>query len=185
MMSPFVKGILWLLLATSASYSVLLIRGNNASAVNVSDSDLSRNGRVCNSAAMYFPFRVCLDGDSIRSGCIYGLNVHLDNIGTECSLSGVVQKGDYFEGYVVNPTDSERWLVINAPYHANWSVHISDASSPIHQVNHGVIGVLVPPGCQALLTCEFKSERFVELVTVLFIGVFALTLLIISGRSKK
>jgi hypothetical protein len=134
---------------------------------------------------MYFPFRVCLDGDSIRSGCIYGLNVHLDNIGTECSLSGVVEKGDYFEGYVVNPTDSERWLVINAPYHANWSVHISGASSPIHQVNYGVIGVLVPPGCQALLSCEFKSERFVELVTVLFIGLFSLTLLIISGRSKK
>lgn len=184
-MSPFVKGILWLLLATSSSYSILLIHGDNASAFNVSDSDLLQESRTFNGAAMYFPFRVCLDGDSIRSGCIYGLNVHLDNIGTECSLSGVVEKGDYLEGYVVNPTDSERWLVINAPYHANWSVQISGASSPIYKVNHGVIGVLVPPGCQALLSCEFKSARYFELVTVLSIGLLALILLVMSGRAKK
>jgi hypothetical protein len=154
---------------------------------HVSDSDPSNcvvDERVKAGEVMYFPYRVCLDGDVVRQGCIYGVAVHLDNIGMECILDSIWSEQGSYQAKLTNPTEYDRWLVVNAPYHEGSVIRFEASKLPIHRVNEGVMGVLIPPFSTGVLECKQRVSLFPQLGIASVVGLLALFLLVSSGRAK-
>jgi len=132
---------------------------------------------------MYFPERICSDGDSIGPGCIFNTSVHLDNIGRECRLESARVGYNCYEASVDNPTEVERWLVLNANYHHLWKAQINGTSLPISRVNHLAMGVLIPAGTAGTVQFAFYSPALPWAIALAFLGM--LGLMIILWRSSK
>ena len=138
---------------------------------------------VLENPLMYFPERICSDGDSIGPGCIFNTSVHLDNIGRECRLESARVGYNCYEASVDNPTEVERWLVLNANYHHLWKAQINGTSLPISRVNHLAMGVLIPAGTAGTVQFAFYSPALPWAIALAFLGM--LGLMIILWRSSK
>lgn len=182
--SPYFKGALWLLLAASVSYALLLsVKPISVASKETTDCVVNESGR--DKEEMFFPYRVCLDGDIVRHGCIYGVAVHLDNIGMECSVDSLVSMGNGYEARVSNPTEYERWLVVNVPCNDDCIIRFKESILPIHRVNGGFTGVLIPPFSSGPLFCRQGEPILPQLWIASFVALLSLILLVISSRVKR
>ena len=138
---------------------------------------------VLENPLMYFPERICLDGDSVGPGCIFSTSVHLDNIGNECRLDSVKVGYNSYEGYVGNPTENGRWLILNTNYHHLWTAELNGVPLPIVNVNHLAIGVLIPAETSGKVQFAFYSKALPWAIALSLLGI--ILLVIILWRSSK
>jgi uncharacterized membrane protein YfhO len=138
---------------------------------------------VLENPLMYFPERICLDGDSVGPGCIFSTSVHLDNIGNECTLDSVIVDYNRYGALVANPTEHGRWLILNSNYHHLWTAEMNDKSLPIVRVNHLAMGVFIPSQTSGEIQFVFDSPALPWAVALAFVGVIALV--IVLWRSRK
>lgn len=139
---------------------------------------------VIENPLMYFPFRVCLDGDSIGPGCLFRLPVHLDNIGTECTLSAVEVGYNMYSAVVLNPTEDARWLVLNANFHHLWSAELEGKTLPIERVNHLAMGVLIPPDSSGVVRFNYESPALPWAILLAAIGCVVLVVIVYKKRGE-
>jgi len=132
---------------------------------------------------LYFPYRICADGDSVGEGCIFRKNIHLDNIGSECSLSQAQVSYNQYSAKAINPTEYDRWLILNANYHHLWSASYNGKQLPIERVNHVVMGVLIPPFSEGNVVFTFSSPALPWAMLLSLIG-FAILFWLMSRKSS-
>jgi hypothetical protein len=138
---------------------------------------------VLENELMYMPQRLCLDGDSIGPGCIFGVPVHLDNIGREGFIDSVAVGYNQYQAWVHNPAVDERWLVLNSNYHHLWTAQLNGETLPIVRVNHLAMGVLIPALSHGLIQFRFSSPALPWSIGFAIIGLFIL--LIVLWRTRK
>jgi len=181
MSTPRARGVWWLLLIGSITTLVFLMVSRQRIPHNQNPSACFSGNDSNMQEAIYFPFRICLDGDSVRTGCIYGLNIHLDNIGSECILDSVLIEDDSYRANVINPTTDERWLVVNDLFHANWNARLNNVSLAITRVNHTAMGVLVPPRTSGIIQFTYASTVGKGELMLSLVGLFAMSMLLMSA----
>jgi len=185
--TPFFHGSYFLILAVSLLLAPVASSQENHRALNnLSAIEYDSTARQ-KAGLIYFPHRICLDDDTVRSGCIYGVAVHLDNIGTECSVESPEDFEFACSARIVNPTEYPRWCIVGKPFQENYIVQLNQTELPVSPVNDGVIGVLVPPFSEGLLMCQREGDEFPLVHTILIITalVFIFTIAIVRKRSKK
>ncbi len=139
---------------------------------------------VAENPLMYFPYRVCMDGDSVGPGSLFNVPVHLDNIGSECSLQNPRVDYNSYSADVDNPTDSDRWLVLNANYHHLWSASLNGSALPIERVNNVVMGLKIPARTSGLLLFEYNSLALPWAIALSLVGL-AIVAFFAMGRWKE
>lgn len=112
---------------------------------------------VLENPLMYFPTRIYFEGDSLRSGCLFGASVHLDQVGDGCSLNSPRIDYNSYSAEVENPSDHERWFVLNANYHHLWQAELNGKPIPISRVNQLAMGVQIPAFSKGQLVFRFRS----------------------------
>jgi hypothetical protein len=137
---------------------------------------------VLENPLMYFPYRVCLDGDSIGAGCIFRLPVHLDNVGREGQLENVQVDYNAYRASVNNPTEYSRWLVLNANYHHLWTAKLNGEVLPIERVNHMAMGVLIPAQTAGVVEFQFDSPAIRWAIALALLGLIALAIVLLRTR---
>lgn len=138
---------------------------------------------VLENELIYMPQRLCLDGDSIGRGCIFGVTVHLDNIGREGVVDSVAVGYNQYQAWVHNPADDERWLVLNSNYHQLWTARLNGESLPIVRVNQLAMGVLIPPSSKGFIQFRYNSPALPWSIGFAIIGLFML--LLVLWRARK
>ncbi len=137
---------------------------------------------VLENPLMYFPYRICLDGDSIGEGCIFRMPVHLDNVGRESQLENVQIDYNAYRASVNNPTEYSRWLVLNANYHHLWSAKLNGEVLPIERVNHLAMGVLIPAQTAGVIEFQFDSPAIRWAIALALLGLIALAIVLLRTR---
>jgi hypothetical protein len=137
---------------------------------------------VAENSLMYFPYRVCMDGDSMGPGCLFSVPVHLDNIGSECSLHNPQVDYNSYSAEVDNPTDDERWLVLNANYHHLWNASLNGAALPVERVNKVVMGIKIPAHTSGILKFTYRSAALPWAIVLAFAGLVVVALLVLGQR---
>jgi hypothetical protein len=138
---------------------------------------------VLENPLMYFPYRICMDGDSIGAGCIFRLPVHLDNVGREGQLENVQVDYNAYRASVNNPTEYSRWLVLNANYHHLWTAKLNGEVLPIERVNHMAMGVLIPAQTAGVIEFQFDSPAIRWAIALALLGLTVLAVLLL--RTSK
>ena len=141
---------------------------------------------VLENPLMYFPYRVCLDGDSIGAGCIFRMPVHLDNVGREGQLENVQVDYNAYRASVNNPTEYSRWLVLNANYHHLWTAKLNGEVLPIERVNHMAMGVLIPAQTAGVVEFQFDSPAIRWAIALVLLGLIALVVVLMrTGKASS
>jgi len=134
---------------------------------------------VLENPLMYFPDRICTDGDSIVDGCIFRLPVHLDNVGREGQLENVQVDYNAYRASVNNPTECSRWLVLNANYHHLWTATLNGEVLPIERINHMVMGVLIPAQTAGVIEFQFDSPAIRWAIALALLGLIVLAVMLL------
>jgi hypothetical protein len=132
---------------------------------------------------MYFPTRICLDGDTVSPGCIFQSTIHLDNVGDECNLREVTVGFNNYSTVINNPTEDSRWLVLTANYHHHWHAELNGTLLPIERVNGLCMGVLVPPQSTGQLVFTYESKPLLWAIGVSFLGWCLAIYLLLNRRA--
>ena len=132
---------------------------------------------------MYFPTRICLDGDTASPGCIFQSEVHLDHVGDDCILNEVEVGFNNYSAEITNPTDDTRWLVLTANYHHHWRAEFNGTLLPIERVNSLCMGVLVPPQSKGQLVFTYESKPLLWAIRVSFLGWCLAIYLLLNKRA--
>ena len=131
---------------------------------------------------MYFPTRLGFEGDSVQSGCIFGLPVHLDQIGSECSLQNPRVGYNSYSADITNHSEYSRWFVLNANYHHLWRAELNGQSLPITKVNQLAMGVLLPANAKGQLLFRFASVALPWAVLLSVIGLVCVVWIIYKTK---
>ena len=140
---------------------------------------------VLDNQLMYFPQRICLDGDTVRSGCIFDTAVHLDNIGNECELYRVEVGYNRYGAWVNNPTEYPRWMILNSNYHHLWTAKLNDEMLPIARVNHLAMGVLIPAKATGTIQFVFNSPALPWSIVLAILGIVVFVVILWRTRELK
>jgi hypothetical protein len=140
---------------------------------------------VLENKLVYFPERICMDGDSVGPGCIFDAPVHLDNIGDECLLDSVRVGHNQYESFVENPTEDSRWLILNANYHHLWTARLNELNLPITRVNHLAMGVLIPAETSGTIQFTFTSAALPWSIGLALLGIIVLMVILWRTRNWK
>jgi hypothetical protein len=138
---------------------------------------------VLQNPLMYFPSRICLDGDTAAPGCMFQTAIHLDNVGEGCALNDVTVGFNSYSARINNPTEDMRWLVLTANYHHHWRAEFNGVLLPVERVNSLCMGVLVPAQSEGQLVFTYESKPLFWAILVSFSS-WCLTLYLIL-RNKN
>jgi hypothetical protein len=84
----------------------------------------------------------------------------------------------------LEPSDRERFLILNERYHPRWKAHIDGIESPIYPANVFMRGVVVPPGATRI-TMHYTPFVYSKAAFAFYtaaIGLFAIALMILRRR---
>jgi len=84
----------------------------------------------------------------------------------------------------LEPSDQERFLILNERYHPRWKAHIDGIESPIYPANVFMRGVVVPPGATRITMhyIPFVYSKAAFAFYAVAIGLFAIALTVLRRR---
>ncbi|MFM7233054.1 MAG: hypothetical protein ACKOZM_00595, partial [Flavobacteriales bacterium] len=138
---------------------------------------------VLENPLMYFPSRISFEGDGVKPGSMFGVPVHLDQVGSECTLLHPNVGYNRYTAEVENPTDQERWFVLNSNFHHLWRAELNNQNLPIIKVNQLVMGVLIPSHSKGLLEFRFESDALPLAMLLAVIGFIALIGIVYKNKT--